>query len=67
MTQIKNEKGLLIGFLKDTAIQIQAFDAKGVFIGRFDKKQNRTFDKRGMSFSNTDSTVALIHSTSTTN
>lgn len=67
MTQIKNGKGLLIGFLKDTAIQIQAFDAKGVFIGRFDKKRNRTFDKRGVLFSNTDSTVALIYSSSVMN
>lgn len=64
MTQIKNGKGLLIGFLKCTSIQIQAFDAKGVFIGRFDKNQNRTFDKRGVLFSDTDSTVALIHSAS---
>ena len=67
MTQIKNGKGLLIGFLKDTTIQIQAFDAKGVLIGRYDKKQKRTFDKRGVLFSNTDSTVALIHSSSVMN
>ena len=64
MTQIKNGKGLLIGFLKDSAIQVQAYDAKSVFIGRFDKKQNRTYDKRGVLFSNSDSTVALIHSSS---
>jgi len=50
MTQIKNGKGLLIGFLKDTAIQIKAYDVKGVFIGRFDKNQNRTYDKRGVYF-----------------
>jgi hypothetical protein len=67
MTQIKNGKGLLIGFLKDTAIQIQAYNAEGVFIGRFDKKQNLTYDKRGVLLSNTDSTVALIHSSSVMN
>ena len=67
MTQIKNGKGLLIGFLKDTTIQIQAFDANGVLIGRYDKKQKRTFDKRGVLFSNADSTVALIHSANVMN
>ncbi len=64
MNQIKDGKGRVIGSLKDSTDRVQAFNYRGVFHGYYHKASKRTFDKHGVLFSMTDSTVALIHSAS---
>jgi hypothetical protein len=65
MQKIIDGKGWLIGFLRESSSEIKAFNHEGVFVGYYNKTTKRTFDKRGAIYSQTDSTVALIHANST--
>jgi hypothetical protein len=64
MKAIKDRRGRLIGFLHDSPTKIQAFSHQGFFMGYYHKKLKRSYDKNGVFFSDTDSTVALIHANS---
>lgn len=64
MKSVKNGKGWIIGFLKESDQKTEAFSSKGVYLGAFHKKKNQTIDRKGMVYSQTDSTNSLIHSAS---
>ena len=64
MKAINDGKGRLIGFLHDSSTKIQAFSHQGYLIGYYHKGLKRSFDKHGVVFSDSDSTIALIHANS---
>lgn len=64
MKVVKDRRGRLIGFLHDSPAKTQAFSHQGFLLGYYHKGLKRSFDKHGVVFSNSDSTVALIHANS---
>lgn len=45
---IKDQRGLIAGRIDEDENSRRAYDARGLFVGRYDRKNNHTYDQRGM-------------------
>ncbi len=60
MKLIKDGSGKTIGQLIETGNQIQITDRSGKMLGKYDKSQNRTFDRQGRNVGPGDQTMRLL-------
>lgn len=45
---IKDNRGLTIGRIDEDEHSRRAYDGRGLFVGRYDRKNDHTYDNRGM-------------------
>ena len=45
---IRDNRGLTIGRIDEDEHSRRAYDAQGLFVGRYDRNNNHTYDNRGL-------------------
>lgn len=59
-TAINDSRGVIIGHIEDTEDKQTLLNERGEPLAYFDKRSNKTFDKRGMYFGDGNQTMRML-------